>query len=89
MLNILKKINKKITIVSKNIDDDLAKKYQSQYNNVLFMKNDSFHDRFIIIDKKFLYHSGASFKELGKKCFAIHKISDDEYLEKILNSIGR
>ena len=31
-------------------------------------------DQFIIIDNKTLYHCGASFKDLGTKCFAISKI---------------
>jgi hypothetical protein len=45
-----------------------------------------FHDRFIIIDNT-LYHVGASFKDLGKKCFAINKTEDKEYLDKIINSV--
>lgn len=41
------------------------------------------HYRFIVIDNKELYHCGASLKDLGKKCFAISKIEDIEYIEKI------
>ena len=37
----------------------------------------------IVIDNKELYHCGASLKDLGKKCFAISKIEDIEYIEKI------
>ncbi len=44
-----------------------------------------FHDRFIVIDNKELYHVGASLKDLGKKCFAISRIEDGEYIEKISN----
>lgn len=83
LLDILSKSNKKITIYSKNMNKELIKKYQSQYNNVTLIENNSFHDRFIIIDNKHLYHSGASFKELGKKCFAISKVTDKKWLEKI------
>lgn len=50
--------------------------------------DNSFHDRFIIIDKKILYHCGASFKDLGKKCFAITKMEDKEILENLLVKIG-
>ena len=50
--------------------------------------SDKFHDRFVIIDKKVLYHSGASFKDLGNKCFAINKIEDKEYLKIIIRNIG-
>ena len=88
LLDILKKINKRIIIVSKNIDDILKEKYESQYKNIIFINNNSFHDRFIIIDKKTLYSCGASFKDLGKKCFAINKFDDREYLSKLLKIIN-
>ena len=48
-----------------------------------------FHDRFIIIDNKMLYHSGASFKDLGKKCFAITKIVDNNILEELLDKLEK
>ena len=40
-------------------------------------------DRFIIIDNKSLYNCGASFKDLGKKCFAINKIEDKKILKEL------
>lgn len=43
---------------------------------------------YIIIDRKLLYSSGASFKDLGKKCFGIHKLNDLEYLNRILKTIN-
>lgn len=88
LLDILKEINKKIIIVSKNINEILKKKYESQYDNITFINNDSFHDRFIIIDKKKLYSCGASFKELGKRCFCIYENNNKEYLPRILEAIG-
>lgn len=84
LLDILKNINVSIKIVSKNIDDTLRNKYESQYNNVRFITNNSFHDRFIIIDEDILYHSGSSFKDLGKKCFCLSIIEDKNYLSEIL-----
>lgn len=84
LLDILKDINKNIIIISKNITEELIKKYSKQYKNIKFISNNSFHDRFIIIDKKELYHCGSSFKDLGKKCFAINKIEDKDYLNRIL-----
>ncbi len=87
LLDLLKNINKKIAIVSKNLDEILKKKYESQYNNVIFINNNSFHDRFIIIDKKRLYICGSSFKDLGKKCFYIGIIDNINYLNDILNII--
>lgn len=40
-----------------------------------------------MIDRKIFYHSGASFKDLGKKCFAINKINNDDILKQLLNKI--
>lgn len=79
LFDIIKDINKNITIITKNIDEILIKKYKKQYNNINIIKSDIYHDRFIIIDNEILYHSGASFKDLGNKCFAINKIIDKIY----------
>ena len=87
LLDILRDINKNIVIVSSNINDVLKKKYLSQYKNVTFIDNNSFHDRFIIIDRKILYTCGASLKDLGKKCFSINLIENNKYLEDILKVI--
>ena len=87
LLDILKNIDRKITIVSKNIDEKLSRKYQKQYHNVKFVKNDSFHDRFIILDKYVLFTCGSSFKDLGKKCFCINELKDKIGLKEILKEI--
>jgi len=87
LLDILKGINKNITIISKNINEELKEKYNSQYKNISFIYNDSFHDRFIIIDKNILYHCGSSFKDLGKKCFCISKIEDKNILDNLIKEI--
>ena len=40
-------------------------------------------------DNKILYHSGASFKDLGKKCFAITKMEDNNILKELLNKLKK
>ena len=87
MLDILKNINKKAIIVSKNIDNILMNKYQNQYKNVTFIHNESFYDRFIIIDRIRLYICGSSLKDFGKKCFGISELIDTEYILKILDKV--
>ena len=87
LLDELRKINRKLIVVSSNIDEILKKKYLKQYNNIKFINNDSYHDRFIIIDRKIVFHSGASFKDLGKKCFAINEIENKIEREKLINDV--
>ena len=84
LLDIVSKTNKKIIIISSNMDNNLIKKYQKQYDNLKVINNKTFHDRFIIIDKKILYHCGSSFKDLGKKCFSINLIEDTNILNNLL-----
>ena len=90
ILDMITNLNVKVTIVTRkfNLLKDIdIKKYNRQYHNLKVIYSDIFHDRFIIIDRKYLYHSGASFKDLGNKCFAINKIEDNEYLKNILKKI--
>lgn len=87
ILDDLKTINKKIIIISSNINDSLKNKYLKQYSNVTFYNNNSYHDRFIIVDRERVFHSGASFKDLGKKCFAINEIENKMEIEKILENV--
>lgn len=88
LLDQLRTIKRNILIISSSIDETLKNKYSNQYNNVTFIKNDSYHDRFIIIDRKKVFHSGASFKDLGKKCFSIHEIENSKEINKILENIN-
>ena len=91
ILDMITNLNVKVIVITKkfNLLKDIdIKKYNKQYHNLKVIYSDKFHDRFIIIDKKLLYHSGASYKDLGNKCFAITKIEDKEYLEIILKNIG-
>ena len=69
------------------LDETLKKKYLKQYNNITFINKDSYHYRFIIIDRKIIFHSGASFKDLGKKCFAINEIENKIEREKLVNDV--
>ena len=68
--------NIKIKIYTQNISKQLKldfEKYQKQYQNIELKEFKNSHDRFLIIDKKNIYHLGASLKDLGKKWFAFSK----------------
>jgi hypothetical protein len=52
--------------------------FNAQYPKLAVRYNESFHDRFLIIDDKELYLVGASLKDLGRKCFALMKLDPGE-----------
>ena len=80
--------NIKIQIYTQNITKQLKldfEKYWKQYQNIELFEFKNSHDRFLIIDKKELFHMGASLKDLGKKWFAFSKfeMKSLEILEKL------
>ena len=48
--------------------------FNAQYPKLAVRYNETFHDRFLIIDDKELYLIGASLKDLGAKCFGFTKM---------------
>ena len=62
--------------------------FNAQYPQLAVKFTKLFHDRFLILDRKKVYHIGASLKDAGKTCFAVSLFEDGrkELLQK-LNSI--
>ena len=88
LFDIIKDIKVNIKVYTQNIDNIAKEKYELQYNNLTIITTDIFHDRFIMIDKKILYHCGASFKDLGKKCFCISVIEDKKIIKDLIIRLG-
>lgn len=92
ILEMLAKKSKGVKVViltseKSNITKLDIQKFNKQYPTLELAKTDKFHDRFIAIDNKELYHIGASLKDLGKKCFGINKMEDINFIENIEKSI--
>jgi hypothetical protein len=65
----------------------LEDKHNSQYEPIEVKSFSNSHDRFLIIDKKELYHLGASLKDLGKKWFGFSKM--DSLTTDVLAKLNR
>lgn len=93
ILKMLSKKNKNVEVViltsqNCNITKLDIQKFNKQYSNLKLAYTNKFHDRFIVIDNKELYHCGASLKDLGKKCFAINKMKDIKFIENVEKTIN-
>ena len=73
--------------------DNKIKLLQESFNKLNTKENNNhifYEDRYKdAYDNKILYHSGASFKDLGKKCFAITKMEDNNILKELLNKLKK
>ena len=88
ILDIIKRLKVNVTIITK-LNNLLTRqdvlKYNKQYHNLKVIYDNSFHDRYFILDGKTVYHCGASINRIGYKTFSITLIGD-EYMCKLLSS---
>ena len=90
MLDMIRNINVNTTIICKEnclLKEIDINKYNKQYSNLKVIYNNTFHDRYIIIDKKIIYHCGTSLNHIGSKTFSINKLEDKEVIDALLNKI--
>lgn len=93
ILDILTKIDNKIKIIiicdkeTTYLKDIDVNKYNEEFNNLKVVYNNSFHDRFFIIDNKKVYHCGSSINRIGYKTFAINKLDDDVLSSSFINHV--
>ena len=90
ILDIIKRLNIQVTIITKpnnllTLQD--IERYNKQYNNLRVKYNNTFHDRYFILDDSVVYHCGASINRIGYKTFSITKINDDEVCKSLINKI--
>lgn len=90
VLDMISKLTIPVTIILSNqsrLTELDIHKYNQQYNNLTIIYNNTFHDRFLIIDKKEMYHLGTSLNNAGTKTFSINKIEDNRLINFIINLI--
>lgn len=64
-------------------------KINKQYSNLKVIYNNTFHDRYFILDKKMIYHCGTSLNRIGYKTFSINRINDNEIIELLINKTNK
>ena len=80
-----------ILITSKNtkLTKTDIEKYNSTYNNLTIIYNDEYHDRYFIIDKDKIYHSGNSVNHIGYRKSSIDVLQDQSIKQTILEDIEK
>lgn len=90
-LDIISKVNVKVILITKsknNLKQIDIDKYNSEYNNLNIIYNDTFHDRYFILDNRIVYHCGASLNHAGSKTFSINKIADELVIDLLINKVN-
>ena len=90
VLDIISKLNVNVRVVCKKktlLTKMDIEKYNAQYNNLEIIYDDTFHDRYFILDNQKVYHCGTSLNKMGYKTFGVTLISDSEICRLIIEKI--
>ncbi len=92
ILDMIKDLKCKVVLItskkSKLTKLDIEK-YNSTYNNLIIIYDDTYHDRYFIIDKNKIYHSGNSVNHIGYRKSSINILKDSKIKEIVINDIDK
>ena len=92
LLDIVKRLNIEVIIITKPnnlLTKQDTERYNKQYKNLKVIYNNTFHDRYFVLDEKVVYHCGTSINRIGYKTFSINLISDEEVCNLLINKINK
>lgn len=92
ILDIIRRLGARVTIITGTnspLSRQDKKKYAAQYNNLQIIYNNTFHDRYFILDNTDVYHCGASVNGIGKKTFSITRVGDKEVCDTLMSKISK
>ena len=90
ILDIIKRLDVDVLIITKPnnlLTKQDIERYNKQYNNLTIKYDNTFHDRYFILDDSIVYHCGASINRIGYKTFSITRINDDAVCKSLINKI--
>ena len=92
LLDIIKRLNLKVIIITKPnnlLTKQDLEKYNKQYHNLNVKYDNTFHDRYFILDNNTVYHCGASINRIGYKTFSVTLISDCDICKTLMKKVSK
>ena len=92
VLDMISRMKVKVKLITKEkglLSKQDIDKYNKQYSNLEVIYDNTFHDRYIILDEITVYHLGSSINHIGSKTFSINKIEELEFIELLLRKINK
>ena len=92
LLDIIKRLHVNVILITSKecylTNQDISK-YNEQYHNLEIYYDNTFHDRYFILDNKTYYHCGSSLNRLGYKTFSINELSDKDVKTSLSNTVKK
>lgn len=92
ILDMIKRLNVEVVIITKDnhllTQQDITK-YNEQSHNLKVHYDNTFHDRYFILDEKEVYHCGTSINRIGYKTFSITLIGDNDIGKSLIEKLKK
>ena len=59
------------------------------FESIQVVYDNTFHDRYFILDNKYVYHCGTSINRIGYKTFSINLISDEDIRDSLISHVKK
>ena len=92
LLDIIKRLNIEVIIITKPnnlLTKQDIERYNKQYKNLKVIYNNTFHDRYFVLDEEVVYHCGTSINRIGYKTFSITMIGDKEVCDLLFDKVNK
>ena len=92
LLDIIKRLNIEVIIITKPnnlLTKQDIERYNKQYKNLKVIYNNTFHDRYFVLDEEVVYHCGTSINRIGYKTFSINLISDEDVCDLLFDKVNK
>ena len=92
ILDMIKRLNVEVVIITKDnhlITQQDITKYNEQSHNLKVHYDNTFHDRYFILDEKEVYHCGTSINRIGYKTFSITLIGDNDIGKSLIEKLKK
>ena len=91
ILDIIKRLKVNVILITKQnnllTNQDITR-YNKQYSNLKVIYDNTFHDRYFIIDDKDVYHCGTSINRIGYKTFSINLVGDQDICNILIKKVN-
>lgn len=90
LLDFIKNIPSKIILITSDqskLSELEINKFNRQYHKLNVVKNNTFHDRYFIIDRMKVFHIGTSLNSIGERVFSINRLEDQFVLDQLFHYV--
>ena len=92
ILDMIKRLNISVLLITKSnslLTNQDIERHNKRYHNLTIKYDNTFHDRYFILDNEVLYHCGASINRIGYKTFSINLIDDESIRKMLIDKINK